>query len=89
MLNAEQAYKILTKEKPASIVKSCLDFGKFFAFSLAPITIGKETYYTGTVMDAVDKRTGKTFEYDILSDVKAYEKAKEVDVKTVYDKEVK
>lgn len=86
MITAEQAYKILSKDMPASIVKTCLDFGSFFAFSLAPITVGSGTYYTGTTMDAVDKKTGRVFEYDILSDIDAYEKAEEVSVETVFNK---
>lgn len=88
MIDANQAYNILSVNHPASIVKTCLDFGSFFAFSLAPFYIGSETYYTGTTLDAVDKKTGKIFEYDILSDLDAYEKAKEIDVKTMYDQKI-
>lgn len=88
MIDAKQAYDILSRERPASIVKTCLDFGSFFAFSLAPFYIGSEIYYTGTTLDAVDKKTGKIFEYDILSDLDAYEDAKEIDLKTVYDQKI-
>lgn len=88
MLTAKQAYKVLSKDNPASIVKSCLDFGSFFAFSLAPITIGDKVYYTGTTMDAVDKKTGMIFEYDITSDIDAYENAKEVSIDTVFNRKL-
>lgn len=85
----EEAYKILSKEYPTMRVRSCLDFGSFFAFCLAPINV-KDTddYMTGTCLDAVDKKTGRTFIYDITSNFDAYERAKEIKVKTIYDKPI-
>lgn len=88
-MTAEEAYKILSIEHPMMRIRSCLDFGSFFAFCLAPINV-KDTdeYMIGTCMDAVDKKTGRTFIYDITTDYQAYEKAKEVKVKTIYNKSI-
>ena len=41
-------------------------------------------YFTGTVFDAIDKKTGRIFEYDITDDSDAYEKAKPVSVDTIW-----
>ena len=80
------AYKILSKEYPLMRVRTCLDFGSFFAFCLAPLYVSNsDNYEVGTCLEAVDKKTGKVFIYDILSDVDAYENAKEVIVKTIFD----
>ena len=88
-MTAEEAYKILSKEYPAMKVRTCLDFGSFFAFCLAPINVeDTDEYMTGTCMDAVDKKTGRTFIYDITTDLDAYERAKEVKCKTIYDKPI-
>lgn len=88
-MTGEEAYKILSKEYPLMKVRSCLDFGTFFVFCLAPLDV-KETdeYMTGTCMEAVDKKTGKVFIYDITSDFDAYERAKEIKVKTIFDERI-
>lgn len=89
-MTAEEAFKILSKEYPLLKVRSCLDFGTFFAFCLAPLEV-KDTdrYCTGTCRESVDKRTGKVFIYDITSNIDAYEQAKEVNVKTIFDKSIR
>lgn len=88
-MTANEAYKILSKKHPMMKVRSCLDFGSFFAFCLAPLNV-KDTdeYMTGTCMEAVDKKTGRVFIYDITSDLDAYEQAKEVKVTTIFDEYV-
>lgn len=40
-------------------------------------------------MDAVDKKTGRIFIYDITEDYDAYKKAKVVKVETIFDKKIK
>lgn len=88
-MTPEYAYKLLSKIKPAYDVGGCLDFGKFYVFCLIPFyNIGDETYDSGTVFDAVDKRTGKIFEYDLTSDPDAYNNAKEIDIKTIFDTKI-
>lgn len=85
MLNAKEAYEIVRKEYPDSILSSCLDFGKFYVFFVRPFYTSNETYYTGTVFDAVSKSDGNLFKYDITSDIDAYERSIEVKINTVYD----
>lgn len=88
-MTANEAYNILSKKKPLMRVRSCLDFGNFFAFFLAPLSISDdESYMAGTCMDAIDKKTGRTFIYDITTDYDAYERATPVKVKTIYDKPI-
>lgn len=86
-MTAKEAYDILCKKYgQLQQVIGCLDYGNFYIFSLAPMDVTVDgTYYTGTQFDAVDKKTGRTFVYDITSDLDAYERAKPVEVETVYD----
>ena len=85
-MTAQEAYRILYIKLPFTQIRSCLDFGKFFAFNVVPINIkDDEYYYAGTILIAVDKQTGKVFEYDFTIDLDAYEQAKEVKVESVWD----
>lgn len=71
-------------------VRSCLDFGPFYGFFLAPMNVNiNEKYDVGTCMEAVDKRTGSIYIYDITSDLDAYDRAKVVEVQTIFDQKVK
>lgn len=88
-MTPQKAYNILSKDYPMSRVIACLDYGYFYVFSLIPADIPSgETYYTGTVMDAVDKKTGKVFKYDLTSDIDAYENAKNVSVMDVFSQKI-
>ena len=88
-MTANKAYRILAERDPLSKVRWCLDYGGFFVFCLAPIYIDdNKQYYCGTVMDAVDKKTGRVFQYDILSEPLAYERATEVKVDTIYNAKI-
>lgn len=85
-MNAQEAYKTLQKEYPLSKVIDCLDFGDFFAFTLAPIgTKIDGPYCTGPNMYSVDKKTNKTSIYNILSDPNKFLYAEKVDVKDIMD----
>lgn len=85
-MSGTEAYRILSKSYPLNKVRTCLDYGKFYVFSLTPMDVPDDArYYSGTIFPAVDKRTGRIFEYDITSDVRAYHRAKEVKVKTIFD----
>lgn len=76
-MTVEKAVEIVQNKNPLLIVRSCLDFGSFYVFALAPIYISKsDEYVTGTVFPAVDKKSGKIFEYDITSNLDAYERSK-------------
>lgn len=88
-MTAKEAYQILSKEYPAEAVRVCLDFGNFFLFSLVPFYIdSRETYYAGTIMDAVDKETGRIYKYDITDDVDAYLNARSIEIKTFLDQKI-
>lgn len=85
-MTAQGAYRLLCKKFPIPRVRGCLDYGTFFAFLLAPLYISDEQeYVTGTTLIAVDKKTGRIFDYDITSDIIAYENAKKCKVITMYD----
>lgn len=85
-MTAKDAYTILSKKLPLMKIRSCLDFGTFYAFSLAPIYVeDADNYVTGTVMQAIDKETGELFDYDITSDYEAYIQSKEIGIDTIYD----
>lgn len=86
MLNPEEAYKIAKQQHNFSKLLSCLDFGIFYLFSFAPLLENtNDGYLTGTTFDAVDKKTGKYFLYDITNDLSLYDKAKEIKINTVLD----
>lgn len=88
-MTPQEAYNILYKHYPLSRVNACLDYGNFYVFSLIPADIPTgETYYTGTIFDAVDKRTGKVFKYDITSNIDAYENAKNVSVVDIFSQKI-
>lgn len=89
-MTATEAYSILCKKYSLMRVRACLDFGGFFAFCLAPLYVkDNDAYDVGTCMEAVDKKTGRIFIYDITSDVDAYHKAKPMDVNTIFDMKLK
>lgn len=55
------------------VIHTAWDFGKFYLFSTAPKGISKnQRYATGTIFTAVDKETGRVYNYDITEDVDAY-----------------
>lgn len=87
-MTCQEAFEILCKKENNNLIKvrGCLDFGTFFLFNLAPMYIdNSENYETGTEFDAVDKKTGRVFTYDITSDPDAFINAKEVSAKSLFD----
>lgn len=79
MKTLEQAIEIIQKKNPLLIIRASLEFDDFFLFTLAPLYVKEsENYVTGTVFPAVDKKNGRIFEYNILSDYDAFENAKKV-----------
>lgn len=86
MVSVNSAYEIAKQKYQVSKLLSCLDFGSFYLFSFAPLFENtNEGYLTGTTFDAVDKTTGVLYEYDISSDIDAFDRAKEIKVETFLD----
>lgn len=89
MISEEIAYESVKRKYEVSRLLCCLDFGTFYLFLFAPLFLNvHEGYLTGVTFDAVDKQTGKIFEYDISNDLDAFEKANEIKIKTFLDKKV-
>lgn len=71
----EAAQKAMTTDG-LPLIRTAWDFGSFYVFSTAPSGIPKDqTYTTGTIFTAVEKYTGRVFQYDITSDLDAYDNA--------------
>lgn len=86
MMTPEEAYVKLTNGNLLMKVRSCLDFGTFYAFSLAPLNVkDDDDYCSGTVFDAVDKETGRVFTYDITDSPDAFFNAERLNVDTFLD----
>lgn len=86
MISAMEASKILLRRHPFYKVLKCFDLGNFFVFNVAPYSNSDgSTIHSGTVYPAVDKRNGKVFKYDIMSDVELYWAAKEVKITSIYN----
>lgn len=47
-----------------------------------------EEYLTGAVLNAIDKKTGRTFLYDLTSDIDAYYNATSIEVDTIWDHKI-
>lgn len=89
-LTAQDAYSIIHEKYPTEKVRSCLEYDDFFLFVMAPLyVLDSESYCPGTVFDAVDKRTGRMFEYDITTDIDAYDRAANVKIDTFFSKAVR
>lgn len=85
-MTAKEASDILLKGRPLTTIAGCLDYGDFYVFSFLPLDVKSgEGYYTGPIMEAIDKKTKKKFFYNITEDVDAYLNAKRVEVKTIFD----
>lgn len=75
-MNLEKATDIILKKNPLLKVRACMDYGDFYVFTLAPLYVkDSDEYVTGVIFPAVDKKTGKVFEYDITSDLDAFDNA--------------
>lgn len=83
MFSAATAYKLVKPEHPDDVLTFCKDFGNFYVFGFVPKGVDPEGYFGGTFYDAVNKKTGEYFMYDILSDPKAWLNSKKIDLKTL------
>lgn len=85
VLGPEEAYALLKKAYPGKVAHGgrCCDFGKFYAFFMVDKSAeNSENLITGIFADAVDKKTGKVFIYDVTSNVPALNKAKGIQLGT-------
>lgn len=88
-MTVQEAYKKVKKKHPFKYGRGCKDYGDFFVFFLAPITIApNEPYYTGTVYPAVDKKTGRVYDFDISDDPDAFHEATDLKPETFMDKKL-
>lgn len=89
-MTAEKAFDIVKKNHPTERLNTCLDFGKFYTFSFIPINVSNPfDYFTGSIVEAVDKRSGRVYFYDLTSNYNAYERAKKVDIADVFNYNIK
>lgn len=89
MITVNEAYDIAKQKYDFARLMCSLEFDSFYLFSFAPLFMDTTTgYYTGTEFDAVDKKDGRTFLYDITSDPDAFEKAKPIQIKTFLDERI-
>lgn len=78
-MTLDEAIDIIRKKNPLLTIQSCLDFGEFYTFVLVPLYVEDvDTYVTGTIFPSVYKKSGRIFQYDITTDLNAFENAKKV-----------
>lgn len=87
MISLKNAIRIIKREYPEYRISSCLDYDNFYLFIVAPLLF-TEPIVNGHVFDAVDKKTGKLFQYDILDNPDAFLNAKEIEVNDVLNRKV-
>ena len=76
-MTPQEAYRIVKRRYPNRFAESCMEYRDFYLFSMIPYKfLGATSYVGGSVFDAVDKKTGKISQYDILADIEAYHNAK-------------
>ncbi len=89
MITPEAAYDVIKKKYDLPKILSCLEFDNFYLFSVAPALVNTSNgYFTGTTFDAIDKKSGKHFYYDISTDLDAFENAKSITISTFLDRKV-
>lgn len=85
-MTPNDAYEIVKKQNRGCYAVNCLEYRDFYLFNMIPYQfIGRNDYVSGSIFDAVDKKTGKISKYDILSDVGAYNSAKVHKLNNIFD----
>lgn len=83
-MTAKEAYKLIKKEFPEKVAKTCAEFDDFYAFCMVPRDmVDIEDLITGTVLDTVDKITGEISTYDAFSDIEAFDRSKVIEIETL------
>ena len=86
MITAQEGYLRLLNKHPLEKIDICLDMGVFWLYMFRPIDMKDgETNLCGTIFDAIRKRDGKYYLYDISSKPNVLKKAKKVEIKDFYD----
>lgn len=68
--------KIVEKAYQGQYVRGGYDFGDFIGFFMCPKSIPKnEDYESGPYMVAIDKKTRRVFDYNLLDNPKLFQKA--------------
>lgn len=85
MITAQEGYFKIISKHPLDKLDACLDMGNFWLYIFRPVDMSDdEKNLCGTIFDAVRKRDGRCYMYDILSKPDAFRKAKKVEVKDIY-----
>lgn len=84
-MTPEDGYKIIKKKYPLGKLAQCLDFGDFYVYIFSPI-MSEDPVISGYIFDAVEKRSGKPFLYNLTDDVEAYYNSTEIKIEDVMDK---
>lgn len=80
-LTPKKAYAILKTHFPEKVVKGCVEFSTFYGFYMVAQELENEELITGRFVDAVDKKSGRIFSYDIFGDMNAYRNARNINVR--------
>lgn len=84
MLSLKECYERLKKKYPNGKVRACRDFGTFFLFNMIPKDVSNDArYMSGSVFDAVDKKTGRIYYYSIAEHPNEFRTSKSIDIKTL------
>lgn len=80
-MTPQEALIHVVRKTGAGVPHTIWDFGSFYLFAMAPADQPKdESYDIGTVMTAVDKANGRVYDYDITSNLGAFENAKVITI---------
>lgn len=75
--------KIMIQNNPGYYSEIAYDFGDFFVFVPVPIFDRDKYTHRSSSFPAVRKDNGKSFVYDVASDISAAKKAKKVSVPSI------
>ena len=90
MITAKDGYNKVKKSHILDELTDCLDFGSFYVYFFKPLDMKDDgTNLSGTFFDAIDKKSGRHFMYDLTSDYDAFENAKKVRVSDIYHDNLK
>ena len=85
MITAKDGYNKIKKSHILDELTDCLDFGSFYVYFFKPLDMkDDEANLSGTFFDAIDKKSGRHFMYDLTSDYDAFENAKKIKIDDVY-----
>lgn len=86
MITATDGYNKIKKSHILDKLTDCLDFGSFYVYFFKPLDLkDNDVNLSGTFFDAIDKKNGRHFMYDLTSDYEAFENAKKVHITDLYD----